>query len=143
MSETLREELIPRVTERLKALADETRLRLLLRLRQGEANVTELSRELGVAQASISKHLSTMRQVGLIQMRREGVQAIYSVRDASVFDMCEIVCNGVVRYMREEHEALAGAFASARSLMKQPFLFPVLTKLSCPFIVLFQYWNRC
>jgi ArsR family transcriptional regulator len=105
--EKLRAELIPKVVERLKALADETRLRLLLRLREGEANVTDLSRELGVAQASISKHLSTMRQVGLVQLRREGVQSIYSVRDESVFDMCEIVCEGVVRHMQEEHAALA------------------------------------
>jgi ArsR family transcriptional regulator len=107
--EKLRPELIPKVVERLKALADETRLRLLLRLREGEANVTDLSRELGVAQASVSKHLSTMRQVGLVQLRREGVQSVYSVRDQSVFDMCEIVCDGVVRHMREEHAALAPA----------------------------------
>jgi DNA-binding transcriptional ArsR family regulator len=107
MSEKFREELIPKVAERLKALADETRLRLLLRLRRGEANVTELSNELGIAQASISKHLSTLRQVGLIQVRREGVQAIYSVRDDKVFDMCEIVCDGVVRHLRQEHAAVA------------------------------------
>ena len=116
MSHKFREELIPKVAERLKALADETRLRLLLRLRKGEANVTELSNELGVAQASISKHLSTMRQVGLIQVRREGVQAIYSVRDDRVFDMCEIVCDGVVRHLKAEHAALVDENgASSRS----------------------------
>lgn len=106
MSQKFREALIPKVAERLKALADETRLRLLLRLRRGEANVTELSNELGVAQASISKHLSTLRQVGLIQVRRAGVQAIYSVRDDKVFDMCEIVCDGVVRHLQQEHASV-------------------------------------
>jgi ArsR family transcriptional regulator len=116
MSQKFREELIPRVAERLKALADETRLRLLLRLRRGEANVTELSNELGVAQASISKHLSTLRQVGLIQVRREGVQAIYSVRDDKVFDMCEIVCDGVVRHLQQEHAAVSEPASGKRRL---------------------------
>lgn len=106
MSQKFREELIPKVADRLKAMADETRLRLLLRLRKGEANVTELSKQLRVAQASISKHLSTLRHVGLIQVRREGVQAIYSVRDDRVFDMCEIMCDGVVRHLKAEHAAL-------------------------------------
>jgi DNA-binding transcriptional ArsR family regulator len=114
MAQKFREELIPKVAERLKALADETRLRLLLRLRRGEANVTELSGELDVAQASVSKHLATLRQVGLIRVRREGVQAIYSVRDDRVFDMCEIVCDGVVRHLREEHAALAEDTAPRR-----------------------------
>jgi DNA-binding transcriptional ArsR family regulator len=62
MPSHLRDALIPKVAGRLQPLADETRLRLLLRLRQSEADVTELSRKLGVAQASISKHLSPMRQ---------------------------------------------------------------------------------
>lgn len=115
MAHKFREELIPKVAERLKALADETRLRLLLRLRGGEGNVTELSAELGVAQASVSKHLATLRQVGLIQVRREGVQAIYSVRDDRVFDMCEIVCDGVVRHLREEHAAVSVGDAPRRS----------------------------
>ena len=115
MAQKFREELIPKVAERLKALADETRLRLLLRLRRGEANVTELSDELDVAQASISKHLMTLRQVGLVRVRREGVQSIYSVRDDRVFDMCELVCDGVVRQLREEHAALAEGSTARRA----------------------------
>ena len=120
MSSAFREELVPKVAERLRALADETRLRLLLRLRKGEANVTELSRELGAAQASISKHLSTLRQVGLVQVRREGVQAIYSVKDRSVFEMCQLVCDGVIRHMKEEHASVvAPAARSGRARSRE------------------------
>ena len=102
----LRPELIPKVVERLKALADENRLRLLMRLREGECNVTQLTEEMGLSQASVSKHLLMLKQVGLVEARRVGTQAIYQVRDASVFEMCTLVCDGVLRFVQAEHAAL-------------------------------------
>ena len=102
-----REELLQDVVERLRALADENRIRLLMRLREGQCNVTALAEELGIAQASVSKHLSVMRRVGIVDVDRQGNQAIYRVRDESVFDMCELVCGGVVRHLQAEHAARA------------------------------------
>lgn len=100
--EELNPDLIPRVVERFRALADETRIRLLLRLKSGPANVTSLTRELNINQASVSKHLAILRQVGLIEARRQGTQAIYQVRDQTIFGLCHIICDGVVRQLREE-----------------------------------------
>lgn len=99
-------EMIPRVVERLRALADENRIRLLLRLKQSSANVTTLVQELGIAQASVSKHLGVLRQAGLVEVERRGAQAVYRVRDESIFKLCSIVCDGVVRFIQEEHAAL-------------------------------------
>jgi DNA-binding transcriptional ArsR family regulator len=101
-----RPELIGRVVERLKALADENRIRLLMRLKEGECNVSTLSEELGLSQASTSKHLSVLRQVGLIDVTRQGTQAIYRIHDESVFEMCEIVCDGVIRHIEEQQEII-------------------------------------
>ncbi|MCZ7647780.1 MAG: metalloregulator ArsR/SmtB family transcription factor [Planctomycetota bacterium] len=98
--------LIERVADRLKALGDPWRIRILMRLREGPCNVSALSDALGAAQPSVSKHLALLKQVGLVASRREGTQSIYSVRDASVFDLCEVVCAGVVRHLKEEHAAL-------------------------------------
>ena len=102
----LHPELIGKVAERFAALADESRLRLLMRLRQGECNVTVLTGELGLAQASVSKHLAVLKRVGLVEATRRGTQAVYRVCDESVFEMCKHVCDGVVRQMREEHAVL-------------------------------------
>ena len=113
-----RPELLPGVVERMRALADENRLRLLMRLREGEANVTALTEELGIAQASVSKHLAVMRQVGIVEVTRQGTMAIYRVKDESVFEICEIVCGGVTRHMREEQSALAKAIGSTRAFKK-------------------------
>lgn len=113
MSDELGDQMIGRVVERLKALADETRVRLLLRLKAGKANVTTLSEGLGVAQASVSKHLNVLKQVGLVASKREGTQVIYAIRDKSVFELCGLVCDGVVRHAEEEHAALGLARAKS------------------------------
>ena len=99
-------EIIGRVVERLRALADENRIRLLLRLKDSPANVTTLTQDLAIAQASVSKHLAILRQVGILEVERKGTQSVYHVRDASIFSLCEIVCSGVIRYVQEEHAAL-------------------------------------
>src|SRR4051794_16368248 len=107
-------ELLPRVAARFAALADPTRLRLLMRLRRGAANVTALTAEMAVAQASVSKHLAVLKQVGLVECTKVGTQCLYRVRDESVFDLCRIVCDGVVRHAEREHAALGLAGATAR-----------------------------
>lgn len=101
-----RPELLPRIVQRFAALADENRIGLLMRLRQGEANVSTLMTDLGIAQASASKHLAVLRQAGLVCVRRQGVQAFYRVRDRSIFDMCDLLCDGVRRCLEEEYRAL-------------------------------------
>lgn len=106
-------ELLSNVVERLRALADESRLRILLRLREGECNVTTLSEELGIAQASVSKHLAVLRQVGLVDVTRQGSQAICRIKDETVFEMCEIVCGGVVRHLQDEQNKLAQTLGNA------------------------------
>src|SRR5689334_13575993 len=103
---TLQPEMIPKVVDRLKALADENRIRLLLRLRDAPANVTALTAELGIAQASVSKHLAVLKQAGLVEAQRAGAQVVYRVRDESIFDLCNIVCDGVARFIQAEHAAL-------------------------------------
>lgn len=99
-------ELIRRIAQRFRALSDETRIRIMMRLRDGECSVNSLSADVGVAQASISKHLAVLREAGLVQSRRDGAQAFYSVHDRSVFSMCNMVCDGVVRQQEQLNQAL-------------------------------------
>ena len=91
MSYDLRRELLGKVVERLGALADENRLRMLLLLRPGERNVTGLTAETGLSQASVSKHLAHLRRVGFVEARRDGSAVFYRVGDDSVFEVLRIV----------------------------------------------------
>ena len=55
----------------LRALADPTRLRVYLLLRQGEACVCEIAAELSLAENLVSHHLAALRRVGLARDRRD------------------------------------------------------------------------
>ncbi len=62
-----------------KALADETRLRLLNVLYRHELNVNELVLILQMGQSRISRHLKILSASGLLVWRREGLWVFYSV----------------------------------------------------------------
>lgn len=104
--------MIHQVAERFRALGDETRIRLLARLMKGEANVTTLGAELGIAHASISRHLARLRKVGLLAVERRGTNAVYRIRDKGIAKLCDLVCRDVVKHHREVGSALKGRGAA-------------------------------
>ncbi len=63
--------------ELLKALADQTRLAVLLQLLHGPKNVRELNAALGVEQTLFSHHLKILRQMGLVVSERSGKNVLY------------------------------------------------------------------
>jgi ArsR family transcriptional regulator len=69
---------------RFKALADETRLTLLLTLlHAGEpVCVCNLLPAVGVGQATVSHHLKVLREAGLVDVERRGIWAHYRIADA-------------------------------------------------------------
>jgi ArsR family transcriptional regulator, arsenate/arsenite/antimonite-responsive transcriptional repressor len=60
-----------------RALADETRLRLLVLLKDGEVCVCHLQGSLRLPQPTISRHLAYLRKSGLVIARREGIWMHY------------------------------------------------------------------
>lgn len=56
----------------VKALADENRVRTLLALRAGELCVCQIVELLGLAQSTVSKHLSILHQARLVDCRKQG-----------------------------------------------------------------------
>ncbi|MGB6223187.1 ArsR/SmtB family transcription factor [Haloferula sp.] len=80
------------VAETFRALSDAGRLALLQELKEGERMVGELVEATGMGQASVSKHLKTMFDAGLLSRRKEGVKVFYGVKDELVFALCRLVC---------------------------------------------------
>ena len=62
-----------------QTLHDPTRLRILALLEEEELSVAELQEILHLGQSRISTHLAQLRQVGLVQPRREGKRTYYSL----------------------------------------------------------------
>ncbi|GAA4380666.1 ArsR/SmtB family transcription factor [Paeniglutamicibacter cryotolerans] len=63
-------------------LADPTRLLILEHLRTGEHKVKELTDHLGLAQSTVSAHLSCLRECGLVSSRPAGRASLYFLADA-------------------------------------------------------------
>jgi len=109
MSGAPTDELLQRVADRLKALADPMRLRILHALEDGEHNVTDLLHAVGGSQTNVSKHLARMRHAGLVEARREGTNVYYSVADPTAFAVCRTVCDGLEQRAKSERALLRGA----------------------------------
>ena len=63
-----------------KALADETRLRILLLLLDGELCVCEIIAALELPQSTVSRHLAYLKKTGWVHDRKQGVWMYYQLR---------------------------------------------------------------
>ena len=106
MDERPSDELLARISERLKALSDPMRLKILHELEAGEVCVGSLAERVGGSQANVSKHLGVLKSQGLVRCRREGMNVCYSLEDASVFDVCRLVRDALVRQADRAAEEL-------------------------------------
>lgn len=71
----------PVILERLAALGDAIRCRLLLVLAEHELSVTELCTTLQLPQSTISRHLKLLGDDGWVGVRRDGTKRLYSARE--------------------------------------------------------------
>ncbi|AWN41522.1 metalloregulator ArsR/SmtB family transcription factor [Methylobacterium durans] len=67
----------------LRAAAEETRLRILALLSEGELSVSDLTDILGQSQPRISRHLKLLVEAGLIERHREGAWAFFRLCETS------------------------------------------------------------
>lgn len=63
----------------LKALANESRLKIVDRLSEGECSVGELTELVGSDRTTISKHLAVLRAHDIVRDRREGNVVYYTL----------------------------------------------------------------
>jgi ArsR family transcriptional regulator, arsenate/arsenite/antimonite-responsive transcriptional repressor len=73
------------------ALSDTTRLAALDMLRDGERCVCELQDELDVAQSRLSFHLRVLKDAGLVEDRREGRWAYYTIVPGALEEAHDLV----------------------------------------------------
>ncbi len=74
---------------RLKALADENRLKLLNLLLTQDLCVGALAHRLGVSDAAVSQHLQVLRKAGLIRGEKRGYWTHYAVEKSVLMDLAE------------------------------------------------------
>jgi DNA-binding transcriptional ArsR family regulator len=63
----------------LKALGEESRVRILRMLLAKSRNVNEVAETLGMTQYNVSKHLRVLREAGLLEQAKDGQHRVYSL----------------------------------------------------------------
>ena len=66
----------------LRALAEETRVRIIGLLIDQPLEVGEISKRLGVSPYNVSKHLRILREAGLLEVEKDGRRHLYALPDA-------------------------------------------------------------
>jgi len=88
-----------------KALSDENRVRALMMLTGGELCVCQIIEMLGLAPSTVSKHMSILRQAGLVETRKEGRWIYYRLTDRETQPACEIL-NWLQRHLKNDKRIL-------------------------------------
>jgi DNA-binding transcriptional ArsR family regulator len=105
----LPDDLVELIARRFRVIGEPMRIKLLDRLRSGEATVLALTEAVGASQQNVSKHLGVLHDVGIVARRKEGTQVYYRVVDAGIFELCETVCGSVQRQVAELNAIFEGA----------------------------------
>jgi DNA-binding transcriptional ArsR family regulator len=115
------------VTARLlRLLGNEARLRIVLRIGEGEVSVADLEAELGVRQPNLSQHLAELREAGLLASRRDGRTVLYSLAGA---DATMIVgCLGTLMG-RDTGKALRPKSSEVANHYRSPFGSAVFARI--------------
>jgi len=83
----------------MKALSDETRLRILNLLLERECCVCEVMQALNISQTRASRNLSALYDAGFLNLRKDGLWSLYSIdkegAKASSSDLIEAVRKGL------------------------------------------------
>ncbi|NOZ56953.1 MAG: metalloregulator ArsR/SmtB family transcription factor [Calditrichaeota bacterium] len=95
------------------ALASDARIRILESLRQGPRFGWELQPELNLDQSVVSRHLATLRRVGLVHGEKQGNAVRYYVADERVFELVDLARRILATRLEKQRVFLGGVDVTA------------------------------
>ena len=102
------------VAEMMHALSTASRVRILGRLRAGEASVNELAEAVGMEPSAVSHQLRVLRHLRFVISRREGRRVIYDLHDDHVALLLEEAIAHVEHVRLRLADRAASTLAEAR-----------------------------
>jgi len=91
VTEQLKQEIKLLHTHVCGGLGNPNRILILYLLADHPRNVTELTGALSITQPTVSSHLKTLRDCGLVLAKREGTAVYYSLADPRIIDALDIL----------------------------------------------------
>ena len=86
------------VAELFRAFSDTSRVRILSAMVEQEMNISTLAELVGLTESAVSHHMRGLRQIRIVQARRDGKEVYYSVVDPHLIELFQ---QGV-RHVQEE-----------------------------------------
>ena len=90
----------------MKALSDPNRVKIIKLLQQRMMCVCELQASLSIAQPTVSKHLKILEEAGLVDFRKDGLWANYSLTDGKSSPFASTLLGNLQHWLNEEPEVL-------------------------------------
>ncbi|MEX2753512.1 MAG: ArsR/SmtB family transcription factor [Candidatus Freyarchaeota archaeon] len=90
--------------ELLKALADETRLRILDLLRSGECCQCDILPHVDKSQSTVSQHIQILKDCNILEPKKIGQKVEYKVKDKRVFLVLKLVDEIILEQLRRISE---------------------------------------
>jgi ArsR family transcriptional regulator, lead/cadmium/zinc/bismuth-responsive transcriptional repressor len=78
------EHIAAHVAELFRTFSDTSRVRILSAILEKEENITALAQLVGVTESAVSHHMRGLRQMRIVQARRDGKEVFYSVVDPHI-----------------------------------------------------------
>jgi ArsR family transcriptional regulator len=69
------------VAELFGAFSDTSRIRIISAITEQELNVNTLAQLVGISESAVSHHMRHLRQMGIVNARRNGKEVFYRVED--------------------------------------------------------------
>ena len=86
-------------------MGNASRLQIIHILRERLINVGEIAEATGFGQSLISRQLSTLRNVGVVESQRHGNEMIYQLADGNIGEVCDFVRKVLTARMQKQSEA--------------------------------------
>ena len=91
----------------LRSLAHPARLAIIEYLKDSEASVGQMVKDLGLEQSGLSKHLAILRQAGILSSRQEKVNVYYAVKDKDIFMVLRPIAEILRKKLKESERMLS------------------------------------
>ena len=100
--------LFEKQAEIAKAISHPLRIAIVDFLKEGEQCVCDIAKHIGAERSNVSRHLSVMVSVGVLQHRKEGLKVIYKLKTPCILDFfsCMTTC---LKQQAEDNERLLAA----------------------------------
>jgi len=92
--------------ELCRALGHSARLHLVHLLRDGPQRVNDLAEMTGLGQGTVSRHLSVLRNCGILSVQQKGRETHYQISDPRIMDICDLMREVLVEHLTKRSEYL-------------------------------------